>query len=71
MPLVRRFRGRRVTKTRRRDGWVWVRLAAVPKDDLLPEWIRVTTAEYRAGRTCTYQPAVLHVRVGERHDRDH
>ena len=70
MPLIRRFCGRRVTKTRLRDGWVWVRLAAVPKDDLLPEWIRVTPAQDRAGRTCTYQPVVVHVRIGERHDRD-
>lgn len=61
MPLVRRWRGRRVTKTRRRNGWVWVRLAAVPKDDLLAQWVRLTPAEYRADRTCVYQPTVVHV----------
>lgn len=70
MPLVRRFRGRRVTKTRCRDGWVWIRLAAAAQDDLLAQWIRVSPAEYRAGRTYTYQPVVVHVQVGERHDRD-
>lgn len=59
MSLVRRWRGRRVTKTRRRDGWIWVRLAAVPKDDLLAQWARLTSAEYRADRTCVYQPVVV------------
>ena len=63
MPLVRRFRGRRVTKTRRRDGFVLVRLAAVPKNELPAEWIRLTPEEYRAQRTCVYQPAVVHVVV--------
>ena len=60
MPLVRRWRGRRVTKTRRRRGWIEVRLAAVPKDDLPAAWVRMTPEEYRAGRTCTYQPTVVY-----------
>ncbi len=63
MPLVRRWRGRRITKTRRRDGFIWIRLAAVPKDDLFAEWVRLTPAEYRADRTCDYQPTVVHGRV--------
>lgn len=58
MPLIRHFLGRRVMKTRRRAGWVWVRLAAMAPDQLLPEWIRLSPAEYRAGRACNYQPAV-------------
>lgn len=60
MSLVRRWRGRRVTKTRRRNGFVWVRLAAVPKDDLPAQWIRLTPDAYRAGRTCSYQPTVVY-----------
>ena len=63
MPLVRRFGGRRVTKTRCRNGWIWVRLAAVPKDDLPAQWIRLTPEAYRAQRICVYQPAVVHIVV--------
>lgn len=61
MPLVIRWRGRRVTKTRRRNGSVLVRLAAVPSDNLLAQWVRLTPAEYQADRTCVYQPTVVHV----------
>lgn len=60
MPLVVRWRGRRVTKTRRRHSWILVRLAAVPKDALLAQWVRLTPEEYRAERTCVYQPTVVH-----------
>lgn len=60
MPLVRRWRGRRVTKARRRGRWIWVRLAAVPKDNLLPLWIRLSEADYCSGRTCEYQPPVVY-----------
>lgn len=70
MPLVVRFYGRRVTKTRRRQGWIWVRLAAVPKDDLLPQWIRLTPAQYRAGRTSAFQPPIVYGRIGEPRDRN-
>lgn len=63
MPLVRRWRGRRVMKTRLRNGRVEVRFAAVPKDDLLPTRVRMTVEEYRAGRTCVYQPTVVYGRV--------
>lgn len=61
MPLIRRWRGRRVTKTRRRVGWVWVRLAAVPEDDLPAEWIRLPPEAYGLERTCVYQPTVVPV----------
>lgn len=63
MPLIRRWRGRRVTKTRRRDGFVWVRLAALPTDDFPAEWVRLTPEAYRTERTCPYQPAIVHVVV--------
>ncbi len=61
MPFVRHYRGRRVTPKQRRDGWVGVRLAAVPQDDLSFQWVRLTPEAYRAKRTCVYQPAVVHV----------
>ena len=61
MPLVRRWRGRRVAKTRRRDPWIWVRLAAVPQEDILAEWVRLTPEAYCAERTCVYQPAVVDI----------
>jgi hypothetical protein len=64
MPLVRRLNGRRVTKTRRRGNWIWVRLAAVPTENLRAEWIAVSPADYRAARTTEYVPTVVHVRIG-------
>jgi hypothetical protein len=58
MPLVKRWHGRRITKTRRRGPWIMVRLAADPQNSLSVEWLRLAPAAYMAERTCIYQPPI-------------
>ena len=64
MPLEKRWRGRRVTRTRRRGPWIMVRLTAEPEYRQPAEWIRMTPAAYEAERTCVYQPATVLQAVG-------
>lgn len=61
MPIVHQFRGRRIEKTRRRNGWIGVRLAAVPQDDLPARCVRLTPEAYRFERARLDQSIVIQV----------
>lgn len=65
MPLIVRWRGRRVMRTRRRNGAVLVRLAADPQDGSDAAWVQLTPEEYAAGRTSHYQPTVVTGKLSE------
>jgi hypothetical protein len=56
MPLEKRWRGRRVSRTKRRGQWILVRLAAEPHNNLSAEWIRLTQQAYMSERRCIYRP---------------
>jgi hypothetical protein len=59
MPLDKRWRGRRITKTGRRGPWIMVRLATDPHNSLSAKWVRLAPAAYMADRTCVYQPPTV------------